>query len=81
MGQFCCRVFVGLVALMVVPFAFGQSDIEKSKDYPGISRMPGYLHCRIQGDGFRFLFLHGHGRRQAEGTAGRRAPVRSQIQP
>lgn len=42
MVQFFCRVFVGLIALMAVPFVFGQADIEASKDYPGISRMPGY---------------------------------------
>jgi OOP family OmpA-OmpF porin len=33
---------VGLVLLMMAPFALGQTDLPGSKDYPGISRMPGY---------------------------------------
>jgi OmpA-OmpF porin, OOP family len=35
-------LFFGIAALTIVPFAFGQADVEGSKDYPGISRMPGY---------------------------------------
>ena len=35
-------VVVGLVTLLAVPCAFGQTDVAGSKDYPGISRMPGY---------------------------------------
>jgi OmpA-OmpF porin, OOP family len=31
-----------IIALMTVPLAFGQEDCAGSKDYPGISRMPGY---------------------------------------
>lgn len=36
------RLFFGLVALAIAPFAFGQTDFEGSKDYPGITRMPVY---------------------------------------
>jgi outer membrane protein OmpA-like peptidoglycan-associated protein len=35
-------VIAGLVTLVAAPFAFGQTDQPGSKDYPGISRMPGY---------------------------------------
>lgn len=42
MVQKFCRVFAGLIVLTTVPFTFGQADIEGSKDYPDISRMPGY---------------------------------------
>jgi len=46
-----------LVALMAVPFAFGQPDRPGSKDYPGISRMPGYYidsYSQSQFDSFSF---------------------------
>ena len=33
---------VGLVAIMMVSLASGQTDVAGSKDFPGISRMPGY---------------------------------------
>ncbi len=32
-----------MMTLTLVPFVFGQTDVERSKDYPGISRMPGYF--------------------------------------
>ncbi len=52
------RVFSGtLVALMTVPFALGQTDRPGSKDYPGISRMPGYYiddYSESQFDSFSF---------------------------
>jgi OmpA-OmpF porin, OOP family len=35
-------LFLGVVVLVAVPFTFGQADVEGSKDYPGVSRMPGY---------------------------------------
>jgi outer membrane protein OmpA-like peptidoglycan-associated protein len=34
---------VGLVAIMMVSLASGQTDVAGSKDYPGISRMPGFF--------------------------------------
>jgi OmpA-OmpF porin, OOP family len=52
MVQFFCRVFVGLVALLALPFAFGQADVEASKDYPGISRMPGYYIAEYKESAF-----------------------------
>jgi outer membrane protein OmpA-like peptidoglycan-associated protein len=40
-----------------MPFAFGQTDAEGSKDYPGISRMPGYYiddYRAIPFDAYKF---------------------------
>jgi outer membrane protein OmpA-like peptidoglycan-associated protein len=42
MIRFPGGVFGSIVALMAVPLAFGQTDLPGSKDYPGITRMPGY---------------------------------------
>ena len=36
------RFAAGLAAFILVPFAFAQTDLPGSKDYPGISRMPNY---------------------------------------
>ena len=41
-------VVVGLVVLVMAPFALGQTDLPGSKDYPGISRMPGYYIASYQ---------------------------------
>jgi OOP family OmpA-OmpF porin len=48
MIRFRSILFAGLVALTTVPFAFGQADLPGSKDYPGISRMPGYYIAEYQ---------------------------------
>ncbi len=51
-----------LVALIAVPFAFGQTDIPKSKDYPGLSRMPGYYirdYAESQFDSYSFKIKEG----------------------
>jgi outer membrane protein OmpA-like peptidoglycan-associated protein len=48
MIRFLSGVFVGFVALATVPLALGQTDIPGSKDYPGISRMPGYYIASYQ---------------------------------
>lgn len=37
-----CRAIVIFSVLAMTAFAFGQNDKEGSKDYPGITRMPGY---------------------------------------
>jgi OOP family OmpA-OmpF porin len=42
MSRSLSSLFIGIAAVIIVPFAFGQTDVEGSKDYPGISRMPGY---------------------------------------
>jgi len=54
---------VGLVALMTVPFAFGQQpDRPGSKDYPGMTRMPGYYiaeYSESQFDSYNFKVKEG----------------------
>ena len=52
MIRFLSRVFVCLVALPTVPFAFGQTDAAGSKDYPGLNRMPGYYIAEYQETAF-----------------------------
>ena len=53
--------------MMAVPFAFGQADIEKSKDYPGISRMPGYYIAEYKETAFdSFSFTVTEGGKQKE---------------
>jgi OOP family OmpA-OmpF porin len=42
MSRFLSTIFVGIAAAIIVPLALAQTDVEGSKDYPGISRMPGY---------------------------------------
>ena len=42
MSRYLSTLFVGIAAVIIVPFALAQTDVEGSKDYPGISRMPGY---------------------------------------
>jgi OOP family OmpA-OmpF porin len=42
MARCFSAVLAVLVTLTVVPCALGQTDLPGSKDYPGISRMPGY---------------------------------------
>lgn len=42
MNRVSRSAFVFLSAVFMLPFAFAQSDKEGSKDYPGITRMPGY---------------------------------------
>jgi OmpA-OmpF porin, OOP family len=48
MTRFLSAVSVGFVVLMTMPFAFGQTDVPGSKDYPGISRMAGYYIANYQ---------------------------------
>jgi OOP family OmpA-OmpF porin len=42
MGRFVRMAVVVLFAVLIVPFALGQSDTPQSKDYPGITRMPNF---------------------------------------
>ena len=81
-GPFMIRllsvVFVGLVALMTVPFAFGQTDLPGSKDYPGISRMPGYYIASYQEtpfDSYSFTVTEG-GKEKQQPVEGRRYDFR-----
>jgi OmpA-OmpF porin, OOP family len=42
------KVLVGVALFITGPCLFGQTDIEGSKDYPGISRMPNYYIYEYQ---------------------------------
>jgi outer membrane protein OmpA-like peptidoglycan-associated protein len=56
-----------LIAVAVVPVAFGQEDAEGTKDYPGISRMPGYYirSCgESQFDSYAFTVVEGKHEKQ-----------------
>jgi OOP family OmpA-OmpF porin len=48
MTRLLSTAFVGLAALLTLPLAFGQTDCPGSKDYPGITRMPGYYISSYQ---------------------------------
>ncbi len=57
----------GLVALMTVPLAFGQTDRPGSKDYPGLNRMPGYYideYSESQFDSYTFKSKEGEKEKQ-----------------
>jgi outer membrane protein OmpA-like peptidoglycan-associated protein len=71
-------VFVCLVTLITAPFAFGQSDVAGSKDYPGISRMPGYYIAEYQESPFNsynFRVTEG-GKEKEQAVEGRRYDFR-----
>lgn len=78
MNRFFSTVFVGLMALLTVPFAFGQTDLPGSKDYPGISRMPGYYiadYHETPFDVFSFTVTAG-GKAKEQAVEGRRYDFR-----
>jgi OmpA-OmpF porin, OOP family len=73
---------VGLVALMTVPFAFGQTDRPGSKDYPGMSRMPGYYisdYSESQFDSYTFKVKEGDKEKQ-QPVEGRRCNYQYRLQ-
>ena len=62
MKHFFCTLLVALAALTVTSTAFGQTDVAGSKDYPGISRMPGFFiadYKYSQFDSFTFWVSQG----------------------
>jgi OmpA-OmpF porin, OOP family len=78
MTRFSGAALVGLVALTAVPFAFGQTDAPGSKDYPGISRMPGYSIADYHEppfDSYNFIVAEG-GRTKKQSVEGRRYDFR-----
>ena len=57
MNRFLTGLMVVVAAVILTPLAFGQTDAEGSKDYPGISRMPGYYiadYSEIPFDVYKF---------------------------
>jgi OOP family OmpA-OmpF porin len=60
-------VLVGIVVLMTAPFAIGQTDRTGSKDYPGITRMPGYYIADYEETAFAsFAFTVKEGGKEKE---------------
>lgn len=78
MTRFLNGVIVGLVALVTIPFAFGQTDSPGSKDYPGITRMPGYYIADYQEtpfDSYSFTVTEG-GKQKQQPVEGHRYDFR-----
>ncbi len=62
MARILSNALAALIAVLIVVFAFGQDDIPGAKDYPGISRMPGYYIAEYQEtpfDSFSFTVKEG----------------------
>lgn len=67
MSKLSSGALVGLVALMTVPLALGQTDRPGSKDYPGLTRMPGYYideYNESQFDSYTFKIKEGDKEKQ-----------------
>ena len=63
------RLHTALIAVLALaaPLAFGQADVAGSKDYPGISRMPGYYiadYQEIAFDSFAFTVKDGSSKKE-----------------
>lgn len=79
--RFFGGVFLGLVVLTTVPFASGQTDVAGSKDYPGISRMPGYYIYSYQEtpfDTYTFTVMAGRAK-QEKAVEGRKIEFRYEL--
>jgi OOP family OmpA-OmpF porin len=78
MTRLASAVVAALVVWMTAPFALGQTDIPGSKDYPGISRMPGYYIASYQEspfDSYSFTVKEGDKEKQ-QPVEGRRYDFR-----
>jgi len=67
MNRLFSGALAGLMALMAVPLAFGQTDRPGSKDYPGLTRMPGYYiddYNESQFDSYTFKIKEGDKEKQ-----------------
>ncbi len=72
-----------LVAVIMISSAFGQADVAGSKDYPGISRMPGYYisdYKESQFDSFAFTVTE-NGKEKQQTVEGRRFNFRYDLAP
>jgi OmpA-OmpF porin, OOP family len=82
MNRLLSGVVVGLAALIAVPSAFGQTDRPGSKDYPGMSRMPGYYiteYAESQFDSYSFKIKEGDKEKQ-QPVEGRRCNYQYRLQ-
>jgi outer membrane protein OmpA-like peptidoglycan-associated protein len=71
-------IFLVIGFLMAPPFSASQADTEGSKDYPGISRMPGYYIAEYQEspfDTFTFTVMEGKAKKE-QAVEGRRYDFR-----
>jgi OmpA-OmpF porin, OOP family len=78
MTRLLSAVLAALVPLMMVPLAFGQTDLPGSKDYPGTSRMPGYYIADYKDtpfDSYSFTISEG-GQEKQQVVEGRRYDFR-----
>lgn len=78
MNRFSTCLILVLAAVALMPFAFGQTDAEGSKDYPGISRMPGYYindYREIPFDAYKFKIAVTNTWKE-ESVEGRRTNIR-----
>jgi OmpA-OmpF porin, OOP family len=76
--RFLSSVFAGAAVWMTVSLGFGQTDVAGSKDYPGISRMPGYYiadYHEAPFDSYAFTVLEG-GKEKQQTVEGRRFDFR-----
>ena len=70
--------WAALAALLAVPVLFAQTDVPGSKDYPGISRMPGYYianYLEAPFDSHTFTVAEG-GRERQQVVEGRKLDLR-----
>jgi OOP family OmpA-OmpF porin len=72
------RTFVSLAVLTALPLAWGQTDVAGAKDYPGLTRMPGYYIAEYEESEFAsFPFKVTQAGKQVEQTVeGRRYTYR-----
>jgi outer membrane protein OmpA-like peptidoglycan-associated protein len=67
MNKLLGSALVGLAALIAVQSAFGQADRAGSRDYPGLTRMPGYYisdYSESQFDSYSFKIKEGEKEKQ-----------------
>jgi OOP family OmpA-OmpF porin len=78
MNRFLSVMFVGLVALAVAPLVLAQTDSPGSKDYPGMTRMPGYYisyYQETEFDSVPFRIMAG-GKEQEQAVEGHKYHLR-----
>jgi OOP family OmpA-OmpF porin len=64
MNRILCSMVVGFAAMAMGVAVYGQEDLAGSKDYPGVTRMPGYYIADYQEqafDSFTFKVKEGNG--------------------
>lgn len=78
MIRFLNGMIVCIVALVAAPLALGQEDLSGAKDYPGVSRMPGYYiadYEEMSFDSYTFNVMEG-GKPKQQAVEGRKCKYR-----